>query len=249
VPVIVGPQSDGARAVIAEAARRIGAPTQVWGEDFRAYPERDRLVYEEEALLWDLPDPALPGPHQIVNAGVAAAAARACGFDQEAVREGLRTAQWPGRLQRATHGPLAAIARDGGAELWIDGGHNPAAGEALAASLGQMRGAGDRSVVLISAFSANKDASAFLAYFEGLAARVIAISFDGGREGMQSAQTVADAARKAGLPAQTAAGLEEAVHDALEDFDRPRILVCGSLYLAGAALALGGGEAVQTTPG
>ena len=249
VPVVVGPQSDGARAVIAEAARRMGAPARVWGEDFRAYPERDRLVYEEESLLWDLPAPALPGPHQIVNAGVAAAAARACGHEQDAVREGLKTVVWPGRLQRLSSGPLAAITREGGAELWLDGGHNCAAGEALAASLGQMRGAGDRPLVLISAFGVNKDAAQFLAYFEGLAARVIAVSFAGGREGMQSAQGVADAARSAGLPAQTAAGLEEAVHDALEDYERPRILICGSLYLAGAVLALEGGGGVHTTPG
>lgn len=249
VPVVVGPQSDGARAVIAEAARRIGAPARVWGEDFRAYPERDRLVYEEERLLWDLPAPSLPGPHQIVNAGVAAAAARACGLDQDAVREGLRTARWPARLQRLISGPLARIAQTGGAELWLDGGHNPAAGEALAASIGQMAGAEDRPLVLISAFGVNKDAGAFLSFFQGLAARVIAVSFEGGREGMQSAQAVADAARRADIPAQTAAGLAEAVHDALEDYDRPRILICGSLYLAGAVLAQDGAGSVQTTPG
>jgi dihydrofolate synthase/folylpolyglutamate synthase len=249
VPVVVGPQSDGARTVIAEAARRTGAPARVWGEDFRAYPERDRLVYEEESLLWDLPAPSLPGPHQIVNAGVAAAVARACGLDQEAVREGLRTARWPARLQRLTSGPLAQIAQTGGAELWLDGGHNPAAGEALAASIGQMAGAEDRPLVLICAFGMNKDAGAFLSFFQGLAARVIAVSFEGGREGMQSAQAVADAARRADIPAQTAAGLEEAVHDALEDYDRPRIAICGSLYLAGAVLAMEEGGAVQTTPG
>ena len=248
-PVVVGPQSDGARNVIAEAARRIGAPVRVWGEDFRAYPEPDRLVYEEESLLWDLPAPSLPGPHQIVNAGIAAAAARACGFAQEAVRDGLRTAVWPGRLQRLSAGPLARIARDGGAELWLDGGHNPAAGESLAASLGQMSGAADRPLVLISAFGANKDAGAFLAFFQGLAARVIAVSFQGGREGMQSAQAVAEAARRVDIPAQTAAGLEEAVHDALEDYESPRILICGSLYLAGAVLALDGDGTVQITPG
>ena len=249
-PVVIGPQSEGARAVITQAARRIGAPAQVWGEDFRAYPEPDRLVYEEESLLWDLPAPCLPGAHQIVNAGVAAAAARSLGWNQDAVREGLRTASWLGRLQRLSAGALADIARAGDGELWLDGGHNPAAGEALAASLGQMRGAGERPLVLICAFGVNKDAAAFLSYFKGLASRVIAVSFEGGREGMQTAQAVAEAARGAGLPAQTAAGLHEAIHDTLEDYDSARILICGSLYLAGAVLALHSGVGpVQSTPG
>jgi len=248
-PLILGPQRETARGVIEAAAQRLGAPVTAWGEQFRAYPEPGRLVYEEEDLLWDLPAPALQGPHQIVNAGVAIAAARACGYGHDAVREGLKTVRWPARLQRLKTGVLARIAQAKGAELWLDGGHNPAAGEALAASLGQMSGAGDRPLVLIAGFSVNKDAAAYLQYFTGLAARVIAIRFGGGREGAQTAQALADAARRVDLPAQTAAGLIEAVHDALEDYERPRIVICGSLYLAGEALALDGDHAVQTTPG
>ncbi len=248
-PLILGPQREAARGVIEAAAQRLGAPITAWGEQFRAYPERDRLVYEEDELLWDLPAPALQGPHQIVNAGVAIAAARACGYGHDAVREGVKTAQWPARLQRLKRGVLADIAQAKGAELWLDGGHNPAAGEALAASLGQMSGAGDRPLVLIAGFSVNKDAAAYLQYFTGLAARVIAIRFGGGREGAQAPQALADAARRVDIPAQTAAGLIEAVHDALEDYERPRIVICGSLYLAGEALALDREQAVQTTPG
>lgn len=248
-PLIVGPQLSGARAVIGEAARRLGAPTKFWGEDFSAHPEHGRMVYEEEALLWDLPAPALAGAHQVVNAGVACAAARACGYGEDAAREGLKAARWPARLQRLTGGPLAEIALARGAELWLDGGHNPSAAEVLAAGLGQMDGASERPLVLISAFSINKDARAYFDYFTGLAARVIALTFAGGRDGAQSAQSVADAARAAQIPAQTAAGLKEALHDALEDYERPRIVICGSLYLAGEVLALGTGESVQTTPG
>lgn len=248
-PLVLGPQREAAGAVIEAAAGRLGAPVTAWGAQFRAYPERGRLVYEEEDLLWDLPPPALQGPHQIVNAGVAIAAARACGYDEAAISKGLETARWPARLQRLTAGALAEIASAHNADLWLDGGHNPAAGEALAASLGQMPAAGDRPLVLIAAFSVNKDAAAFLRYFTGLAARVIAIRFGGGREGAQSEQAVAEAARSVDIPAQTAAGLIEAVHDALEDYERPRIVICGSLYLAGEALALESGQTVQTTPG
>lgn len=248
-PLVVGPQTDGARAVIAEAARRAGAPAVFWGEAFRAFPEHGRMVYEEDALLWDLPRPALEGPHQIVNAGLACAAARACGYDQQAARKGLAAARWPARLQRLKGGPLAGPVVEAGGELWLDGGHNPSAAETLAAALGQMDEASERPLVLISAFSVNKDAASYFGFFSGLAARVVAVTFSGGRDGARSAQSVADAARAAHIPAQTAAGLREAVHDVLEDYERPRVVICGSLYLAGEALALGTGETVQSTPG
>ena len=248
-PVVVGPQMLEAEHVIVSVANAMGAPLYLWGQDFRAYPEHGRLVYEEEELLWDLPAPGLIGSHQIANAAVAIRAARLAGLDEEAAREGLPKARWPARLQRLTGGPLHQIAARHGAVLWLDGGHNPAAAEVLAASLGELESGEERPLVLISAFSINKDAAAFFAYFEGLASRVIAVTFAGGREGAQSAQSTADAARTAGIPAQTAAGLAEAVRDACEDYDHPRILICGSLYLAGEVLALGTGETAVRTPG
>ena len=249
VPLVLGPQTDGARAVIAAAARRVGAPVLAWGEDFHAWLEHGRMVFEAEDLLWDLPRPALEGAHQIINAALACAAARLCGYREQAVRAGLAAARWPARLQRLTAGPLAELAVSQGADLWLDGGHNPGAAEVLAAALGQMDAASERPLVLVCAFSLNKDSTAFLRYFQGLAARVIAIGFSGGREGCQPPQAVADAARAAGIPAQTAAGLIEAIHDALEDHLTPRIVICGSLYLAGEVLALGTGAEVQHTPG
>ncbi|MBI1264314.1 MAG: bifunctional folylpolyglutamate synthase/dihydrofolate synthase [Alphaproteobacteria bacterium] len=248
-PVICGPQDEAALMAIEAAARRWGAPIRVWDRDFTIRPEHGGLVYEEENLLWDLPAPGLKGAHQMANAAVAVAAARVCGYGLEAVRAGVANARWPARLQRLTAGPLADIAKTGGAELWLDGGHNPAAAQALAAALGEMEAARERPLVLICAMSRNKDAQGFFAWFSTLAARVIAVSFSGGREGAHSAQSIAGAARQAGLPAQTAAGVSEAVHDALEDYDQPRIVICGSLYLAGEVLALGTDEAVQTTPG
>ncbi|MGY6628830.1 MAG: bifunctional folylpolyglutamate synthase/dihydrofolate synthase [Oceanicaulis sp.] len=249
VPVICGPQDEAALRVIEAAARRRGAPIQVWERDFTIRPEHGGLVYEEENLLWDLPAPGLKGAHQTANAALAVAAARVCGYGLDAVRAGVANARWPARLQRLTAGPLADIARGGHAELWLDGGHNPAAAQALAAALGEMEAARERPLVLICAMSRNKDAQGFLSWFSTLAARVIAVSFSGGREGAHSAQSIAQAARKADLPAQTAAGLVEAVHDALEDYDQPRIVICGSLYLAGEVLTMGSGDSVQTTPG
>jgi len=249
VPAVIGPQTPGALDVIEAEAARLNAPLSIWGRDYRAYPEHGRLVYEEESLVWDLPAPALPGPHQIANAAVAIRLARVLGLGERAAREGLSAADWPARLQRLKTGPLAEIAASLEAELWLDGGHNPSAAEALAASLGEIGAREDRPLVLIAAFSARKNARAFLSYFEGLAARVIAVGFDGGRDGAQPPQTVADAARAAGVPAQTAAGLMEAVFDAAEDHERPRIVICGSLYLAGQALAWGGDTPARPTRG
>lgn len=249
IPVVIGPQMEAASRVIEEAAGRLGAPVRVWGQEFRTYPEPGRLVYEEEHLLWDLPEPSLVGPHQVANAGIAIAAARAAGYEESAVGRGLESTQWPGRLQRLVTGPLADIARAAGAELWLDGGHNPSAGEAVAASFGQMPQADERPLILICAFSAKKDAQAYLHYFSGLASRLVAVTFEGGREGSQSAHALAEAGRRAGLPSQTAAGLTEALHDALDGFEHPRVVLCGSLYFAGQVLAMTQGGAVHSTPG
>ena len=249
VPVIVGPQTLEAEHMIRASAEAMSAPVSIWGQDFRAYTEHGRLVFEAEDELWDLNPPSLAGSHQIINAGVAAAAARACGYSPEAVSAGLESTRWPARLQRLTEGPLAKIVSDGEGALWLDGGHNLSAAESLAASLGEMEAGRERPLVLVCAFSNNKDAHGFLRYFEGLAARVIAIDFQGGREGAQTPGDVAEAARKAGLPAQTASDLTEAVRDAISDYPGARVVICGSLYLAGEVLALSEGGAVQATPG
>ncbi len=249
VPGIIGPQEPDAMRAIEAAAMRAGAPLTVWDQDYTAYAEHGRMVFEAENMLWDLPLPGLPGAHQIANAAGAVAAARACGLGEKAARDGVGAARWPARLQRLTEGPLADAAKRYGAELWLDGGHNPAAGEALASSIGHLEAAEERPLVLICAFSKNKDAHGYLQYFQGLAGRVIAVTFAGGREGAASAHETAEAARRARIPAQTAAGLIEAIHDAADEFENPRILICGSLYLAGEALAMGEGHRPQHTPG
>lgn len=249
VPLILGPQHPEAEQVITTVARSMSAPVQIWGQDFRAYPEHGRLVFEAEEELLDLSPPGLYGNHQIINAGIAAAAARVCGYDADAISSGIEAARWPARLQRLTEGPLAEQVHKAQGALWLDGGHNHAAAEVLAASLGEMEADRERSLVLICAFSTNKDAEGYLSFFKGLAARVYAIDFQGGREGAQTPGQVAQAARAAEIPAQTAASLTDAVDDALSDYPGARVVICGSLYLAGEVLALNGGYSVQSTPG
>lgn len=249
VPAVIGPQEDEALRAIEAAAMRAGAPLTQWGRDYDGRLELGRLVYEAENLLWDLPLPGLRGEHQALNAAGAIAAARILGLDEKACREGVGAARWPARLQPITEGPLAEAGKRSGAAIWLDGGHNPAAGEVLAASLGQLEADEERPLILICAFSKNKDAHGYLQYFHGLAARVIAVTFAGGREGAASALDTAEAARRARIPAQTAAGLVEAIYDAGDEFERPRILICGSLYLAGEVLAMTEGHRPVHTPG
>jgi len=248
VPCVVGPQADDAVLAIERAAMRAGAPLTLYERDYRAFVEHDRLVYEEESLLWDLPLPGLVGSHQIANAAGAIAVARQLGLREEAVRDGLPKARWPARMQRLQSGVLGDIAKAVDAELWLDGGHNPAAGAVLAQAIGELEAREERPLVLICGFSAGRDASAFLKPFAGLAGLVITVSGFAAREGAMSAHEAAEAARKAGHFAQTSAGLIEALHDACHLVDRPRVVICGSLYLAGAALSLGG-EAPLVTPG
>ena len=227
---------------------RAGAPLTLYERDYRAFVEHDRLVYEEESLLWDLPLPGLAGSHQIRNAAGAIAVARQLGLGEEAVRGGLPKARWRARMQRLQSGVLADIAKAADAELWLDGGHNPSAGEVLAQAIGELEAREERPLVLICGFSAGRDASAFLKPFAGLAGLVITVSGFAAREGAMSAHDAAEAARKAGHFAQTSAGLTEALTDACHLVDRPRVVICGSLYLAGAVLSLGA-EPPLVTPG
>lgn len=127
VPVVVGNQSGPAEAAILDEAAKVGAPAFVWGRDYNAYMQHGRLVYEDENRVWDLPAPGLLGPHQILNAGAAAAAAAVLQWPESSAASGIANANWPARLQNITRGPLGEIASKAGAELWLDGGHNEAA--------------------------------------------------------------------------------------------------------------------------
>jgi dihydrofolate synthase/folylpolyglutamate synthase len=248
VPAVIGNQEAAVADVLMEEAQRVGAPTFIWGRDFRAYPQHGRLVYEDETRVWDMPSPALIGPHQILNSGAAAACAAVLQWPEHVVADGISKAQWPGRLQSITGGPLGEIAREAGAELWLDGGHNVAAAAALSHALADMDEREDRPLVMIVGFSENKDANAWCSQFAGLARRLIAVEFKAGRGGSQTANKVAAASKSAGVPAEVATGLIQAVKNAAREHPAPRILIGGSLYLAGEALALGG-MPPQSTPG
>jgi len=230
VPCIVGPQHDEALAVIERVAARAGAPLLVHGQHWHVGTDRGRLVFHDETGLLDLPLPVLPGPHQVLNAGAAIAALRLLGQDEAACEGAMTRAFWPARMQHLTSGALADLARP--ADLWLDGGHNPAAGVALAATLRQQP---PRPTHLICGMLNTKDIAGYLRPMAAVAQSLTAVSIPGEANTI-AAEDTARHARAVGLPAQTAASVRDAIITLTASHPQARILICGSLYLAGHVL-------------
>ena len=245
VPAVIAPQTSAISAVLERHAEKARAPLHVAGQHWHANVENGRLVYSDEQGLFDLPPPKLFGRHQFDNAGTAIAALRAAGVRVpiKAVELGLMRAEWPARLQRLATGPLAALA-PAGAEIWLDGGHNADGGRAIAAALGDLEERVSRPLVLVVGMLANKDRDGFLRNFTGLVRRVFGVRIK--RENGAPAGDIAAAAQSAGMPADAAESIEDALAAiARLGFDpSPRILITGSLYLAGEVLTANGTELV-----
>jgi dihydrofolate synthase/folylpolyglutamate synthase len=243
VPVIVAAQKREALAVIERQAARLQAPIRIAGEHWIATEERGRLVYQDEAGLLDLPAPRLYGRHQFENAGVGIAALRAAGafkLPAQAFENGISAAEWPARMQRLSQGRLVPLAPEG-SELWLDGGHNADGGRAIADALADLEERVSRPLVLVVGMLATKDCAAFLKNFAGLAQRVIAVPVPNQEKSLAPAE-IAETARSIGMAAQPSTDANAALA-AIGGFDLkppPRILITGSLYLAGEVLALNG---------
>ena len=243
VPVIIAAQQRDALAVIERQAARLGAPVKIAGEDWTATEERGRLVYQDEAGLIDLPAPKLYGRHQFENAGLAIATLRAIAslkMTPQAYEAGMTKADWPARLQRLTQGRLIDLAPPG-SELWLDGGHNPDGGRAIAAALADLEERVSRPLVLIAGMLSTKDNAGFLRNFTGLAKRLIAVPVPQADKGMP-AEALSEVARQIGLAATSRDDIESALAAVakLELDPPPRILITGSLYLAGEVLKANG---------
>ena len=243
VPVIVAAQHRDAMAVIDRQAARLKAPIRVAGEDWTATEERGRLVYQDENGLIDLPPPKLYGRHQFENAGLAIATLRALPalkVPPAAYEAGMVKAEWPARMQRLTQGALVALAPPG-SEVWLDGSHNPDGGRAIAAALADLEERVSRPLVLIVGMLTTKDSGGFLRNFAGLARRLIAVPVPEQDKGM-AAEDLSAAARGIGLQATSRDDLASAL-EAVTKLDLnppPRILITGSLYLAGEVLKANG---------
>jgi dihydrofolate synthase/folylpolyglutamate synthase len=243
-PVVTAPQPDEVRAVIERQAARLHAPLYACGEAWMASEEHGRLVYQDEAVLLDLPAPKLPGRHQFVNAGTAIATLRVAGFriPPAAYEAGLAKADWPARMQLLTQGRLAAMAPTG-SEIWLDGGHNPDGGRAIAATLADLEERVPRPLVMIVGMIGTKDFAGYLRNFTGLARHLFAVPVKSDKP--LPPEAIAQAAREAGIESETMPDIAAALAACakLPLGSPPRILIGGSLYLAGEVLALNG-----TTP-
>ncbi len=226
VPVICAAQGDEARDVIARAAARAGSALMLEHEDFHARIEGGRLVFQGEDRLLDLPLPALAGAHQTGNAAVAIQAAVQLGLGDEAIAAGLVQAQWPARMQRLRAGPAASIAP----EVWLDGGHNPHAARALAATLNAMPA---RPLALVVGLLNTKDAAGYLSPLATLACPIFFTPFDAGAA--SAPEALAEQARALGIEAHVAGHWLEAVRRAAQA-GAGRVVIAGSLYLAGEVL-------------
>lgn len=243
-PAVIAPQEPEPTAVLEAAAERVGASRiMVGAQDFNVHEDGGRLVYEDGEGLLDLPLPRLAGRHQHTNAGTAIAALRAAGYGglpARAFEQGLLAAEWPARMQRLARGRLAEILSPG-AELWLDGGHNADGGRVLAQAMADLEEKNPAPLVMICGLLSTKDVRAVLAPFKGLALGLFAVPIQN-QIAARPAQEVAAQAREAGLAAEVAGSVEQALRTiAARAWPAPpRILICGSLYLAGEVLSANG---------
>ncbi len=243
VPVICAEQAPEAMAVIETQAGRMRAPLHAAGQQWHVNVERGRLVYQDDRGLMDLAAPKLFGRHQFDNAGLAIATLRAQNvfrIGAAAFEAGIVNAEWPARMQRLASGTLVDQAPPG-CEVWLDGGHNAEGGRVVAAALGDLEERVSRPLVVIVGMMANKDANAFLANFAGLTRHIIAVQVPD-RDNAMPTDRLADAARALGMRVETAPSVEAALHSlaGLAYEVPPRILITGSLYLAGHVLSANG---------
>lgn len=239
VPVVVGRQEEDALKVIAERAARAKAMVHAFGADWSVRREANGFSVQYPDGLIDLPRPVLPGEHQLENAGAAIMALALLGYDDEkTATAAVTTAEWPARMQRLRNGPLFDIA-PGGSELWLDGGHNPAAGEAIASLIADMEEQSPKPFHMICGMLNTKDPIGYLEPFHGLVRRVYCVSIPG-ETATLDAEDLMDAALDADLDAVAVEDVATAMRliagEESNDLEPPRILICGSLYLAGRIL-------------
>lgn len=235
-PAVIARQPPEAMAVLEARAEEIGAPLFRCGVEWDAFESKGRLVVQTETRALDLPLPALHGAHQIDNAGLACAAFLAPGpfnLADDAFADGVTRARWAARLQPLTRGSLSAPIRAMGGELWIDGGHNAHAAQALARALNDMRARRGGANVAIVGLRQRKDAAAFIAELARGVDHIIAAPL---AEAHIAPEDIAALARKHDVSAATAPTLGAAMQSAAQ-FPAPRVLICGSLLIAAEALA------------
>jgi dihydrofolate synthase/folylpolyglutamate synthase len=240
VPCIVGRQEREALRVIEARAEEVGAPLHVFGRDFDVFEQHKRLIFQTPTRLLDLPLPRLAGRHQLDNAGGAVATASVVFGDElttKALEYGLNHAEWPARLERLPPGALYTYVDDD-TEIWLDGGHNAAGGQAIAHAIAELDDRVPRPVHLIWGMMETKDAHAFVCPFRGLVERVYTVPIPEEQNAF-GAEELAEIAASKGFIVTAAKSVPHALLQSRAAFSEPgRVLICGSLYLAGHVLKL-----------
>ncbi len=238
VPTVSSAQDKMARGVIERVAGSAQAPLEIAGRDFKIESGGDKLAFHDARGSFEIPSPGLAGEHQLVNAGVAVAAARRLGLSQTAIASGVLNAVWPARLQRITDGPLWHRVKAKGAELWLDGAHNPHAIATIVPTLNRLRSQGARPLCIVLGLLASKDAPGIFENLKGLQPLRLIIT-DFSATSAAKAESLAALAHGAALAVETAPSLTAAVDLAVDKAEPSSIIiVCGSLYLAGELLQM-----------
>ncbi|MBT8473117.1 MAG: bifunctional folylpolyglutamate synthase/dihydrofolate synthase [Marinicaulis sp.] len=240
-PAVIGRQSPAAHAVLRAIAEERGAAVFAHGSEWDVYEEHGRLVYQSEFGVSDLELPRMAGRHQLDNAGLAIAALQASkiNISDMQISDGINSAHWPARMQRLGSGPLVDLANElqgGPTEIWLDGGHNPHAARAIATAIGELEARSPRPLIMVVGMQGNKDAAGYFAEFKGIVRETYCVAAD--TDSAMSRDDLTAIATAAGLRASSAPSIIEALKRAWgTKFEfSPRILICGSLYLAGEVL-------------
>lgn len=241
VPVVVGKQdSDEAIDVLRSLAEKHRAPLAVFGQDFQAYEEHGRMVFQNENGLMDLPRPKLSGHHQIANSASAIEAVLKAGFKLEEadIAKALQNVDWPARMQRMDKGTIVDML-PAGQQVFLDGGHNPAAAKVIAEELHRKQHTGAKPVIMVAGMINTKDAGGYFSAFKGLVEKVYTVPVHSSDAGVP-AHELAETARRAGLNAEAMTGIQAALHSIAATNPDNTILIGGSLYLAGDFLKQNG---------
>lgn len=235
-PVIIGPQIESVLAVLEETALHRNAPVFAANRDFSFFEQAGRFIYQDELGLLDLPLPRLRGAHQLANGATAIAVMRFCDvpISERAFERAMETVHWPGRMERLRNGDLYDHVGQG-VEIWLDAGHNPSAGLAIASALADLEERAPMPVFLICGMLTTKEPRAFFECFTGIAERLFAVPLADSESGF-SPRELTRQAGQARLPASPCLSVEDAldaIAGLLSDGEPARVLICGSFHLLG----------------
>lgn len=241
VTCVVAPQDAAAFQVIEHRARALSVPLRVVGRDYLVHQLGSRFIYQDATRRVDLPTPSLKGRHQLENAGTAIATAGVVfgeALTNHQLERGVTQARWPARLEQLTLGSLLANVNRG-TEIWLDGGHNVGGSRAVAHALSELP---DVETHLIWGMMEARDAGAVISPFKGLVSHVYTVRIPN-ESGAFSAGALASTAAAEGFAATVTSGVSEALRLSQGDSGRPnRVIIFGSLYLAGHVLSLNATE-------